>query len=349
MTRRLRWLTVLPVLFALACVAYVAGGSDAILFPHGVHQRAKIDCLVCHEEIYDAKTLQGNFLPKEKKCLECHEEKKQQGQCDFCHKDPRHPGSYRKKEPTLKIGHAGHIELVKEDCSRCHTSLPEPGRPVAAPTMAGCLGCHAHKQEYKNGQCQACHTDLSHYPIKPVSLFSHQGDYVHVHGREARASQTACATCHEQTFCADCHASTVPTRIEIKMPEKTDSDFIHRDDFLGRHSIEASGDPASCQRCHGQSFCQNCHARQNLTTDGVNPHDPHPPGWSVSGSPQFHGTEARHDINRCASCHDQGPRTNCIGCHRVGGVGGNPHPADWLGHHDAQEIHKNSMCVYCHN
>jgi hypothetical protein len=57
---------------------------------------------------------------------------------------------------------------------------------------------------------------------------------------------------------------------------------------------------------------------------------------------------ARRDISSCAACHDQGPSSNCITCHRVGGTGGNPHPIGWMQHHDQQEIHRNTMCLYCH-
>jgi hypothetical protein len=75
---------------------------------------------------------------------------------------------------------------------------------------------------------------------------------------------------------------------------------------------------------------------------------PHPPGFSFPGSPDFHGPAARRDIASCASCHDQGAASNCVSCHRVGGIGGNPHPASWLARHDAREIAGNGMCLACH-
>ena len=53
--------------------------NDQIRFSHATHARAKVACLACHEEIYDAKTMEGRFLPPEAKCLECHKEKKAQG------------------------------------------------------------------------------------------------------------------------------------------------------------------------------------------------------------------------------------------------------------------------------
>lgn len=114
------------------------------------------------------------------------------------------------------------------------------------------------------------------------------------------------------------------------------------------HAIEAKANPVLCRRCHGTSFCENCHSLQNLTSNSLDPRNPHPPGWTIPGSPQFHGVAAQRDITSCASCHDQGPSTNCIKCHRVGGVGGNPHPLGWLSHHGYQEMRSNPICLYCH-
>jgi hypothetical protein len=57
-----------------------------------------------------------------------------------------------------------------------------------------------------------------------------------------------------------------------------------------------------------------------------------------------HGRAARRDILTCAACHDQGPASNCIHCHAVGGPGGNPHPDGWSSGRDVQD----GMCAFCH-
>jgi hypothetical protein len=184
-----------------------------------------------------------------------------------------------------------------------------------------------------------------------VGDFSHQGNFVRGHAAPARASAETCAQCHDQTYCADCHAKTVSVPVEVKFPERVNAQFIHRNDFLGRHSLEAAADPMSCQRCHGQTFCQSCHQEEGLVpaaTGVAGQHDPHPAGWGFPGSRDFHGDAARRDITSCQVCHDQGPRSNCVTCHRVGGVGGNPHPPSWTQRHGADEIRKNAMCGYCH-
>jgi hypothetical protein len=328
---------------------FVRAPTDGVGFSHQRHAQAKVECIACHEKLYDATALgDPGVFPKEAVCLQCHKEKKETGNCGFCHADPGHPTGYAIADGHLKLNHAAHIDRVKEDCSVCHASLSEPGHPKVAPTMNSCFTCHEHKTEYAEARCDGCHKDLSRYPLQPVaSLFSHQANFVQQHANAARSGDASCALCHEQSFCTDCHAQTVPTPIEIRYPERVASNFIHRNDYLSRHSIEAAADPAMCQRCHANSFCQSCHIAQNLTPNAANPRSPHPPGFSFPG-PNSHALPARRDIVSCAACHDQGPASICISCHKVGGVGGDPHPMGWSNAHPQSEIHRNSMCLYCH-
>jgi hypothetical protein len=334
------------------CAAWWAGSTvglfsgDLIKVPHARHKAGSVDCLACHEEIYDAKELGKSYRPPEAKCMECHADEKAKGNCGMCHTDVKHARPYPERAVTMNLDHAAHINRVKEDCTVCHRQLPDPVRsPSMRPTMAACLTCH--QKQYDDGKCDQCHRDLSHYTLKPVSSFRHVPDFIRSHGRDARSSIDTCANCHEQTFCTDCHASTVATRIEIKQTERVERDFIHRNDYQSRHSIEARGDSAACRRCHGTSFCESCHALNNLTPTAVNPRNPHPPGWSFPG-PNSHAQPARRDIASCAACHDDGPRSICINCHKVGGIGGNPHPPGWTEHHPRSEINSNGMCLYCH-
>lgn len=344
---------VLACVLACSCATLWLGaplrsGGDQIRVPHARHEKAQVSCLTCHEPIYDAQKLGERASAGEKTCLTCHQDRKDD--CAMCHTNvrARRPGQGR-ETPPLNLDHAQHIERTQEDCRVCHKALPEPVRTAAlTPPMRACLSCHEHRDEFEAGRCGRCHKDLSAYPLKPVSSYSHAGDFVRSHGGPARGAPETCATCHERTFCTDCHAQTVGLRIELKQPERVDRDFIHRNDFLSRHAIEAAGDPALCRRCHGTSFCENCHRAQNLTPTGTNPRNPHPPGWAFPGSPSFHGTEARRDIVACASCHDQGAASICVKCHKVGGIGGNPHPPGFSDRHGRDEIGQNGMCAACH-
>lgn len=327
--------------------SYFAG--DLIKVPHEFHKSQLVDCSYCHDAIWKSTSLEGTVRPPEATCLDCHADEKEKGNCGKCHTDVKQAGPYPQRERTLKIDHKAHLVRVKDDCSQCHAVLPSPVRTAQyTPPMKSCLNCHEHERQFDEGRCEVCHTDLKRYPLKPVSLYSHQGNWVKIHGASARSSVEACGKCHEQTFCSDCHAATVSTRIEIKYSEKVDSDFIHRDDWVSRHSLEARADQSLCRRCHGSSFCVDCHTAQNLSVTAANPRNPHPPGWAFPGSPDNHAPAARSDIASCAACHDQGPQSNCIKCHKVGGVGGNPHPSGWTNRHPHEQIRTNGMCTYCH-
>lgn len=340
--------------FGTACAGWWWGGTtlpvarDHIKVPHSRHAAAKVDCITCHEAVFDSKELGDRVIPDEKTCMQCHKQK--QKDCAMCHTSvQRRKASALRPTPAVRMSHAKHIELVKEDCRACHKQLPDPVATVSTkPPMDACLGCHEHRVQYDEGRCGACHKDLQAFGLKPILSFSHAGNFVREHARPARAAPDTCATCHDQTFCTDCHASTVGLRVEIKQPERVERDFIHRNDFRSRHAIEAHADPVSCARCHGTSFCQECHTAQNLSPAGKDPRNPHPIGWVLPGSASFHGTEARRDIASCAACHDQGAASNCVKCHKVGGIGGNPHPAGFTDSHDRGEIGRNGMCAACH-
>ncbi len=336
-------------LLLTACASLVGifvSRQDAIRVPHARHVKAEVACTSCHETIFDSTTLDTHDFPKEKMCLKCHGDEKKNGNCAFCHTNPDKPATVATRVRELKMNHAEHIERTKEDCGVCHTKLPEPVRTEGmAPTMAGCLTCHEHAQEYAAGKCEGCHKDLTKYPLKPIADFSHRGDFLRDHRLEARSAGATCANCHEQTFCSGCHAKTEAVRVDVVLAERVDRSFIHRNDFLSRHPIEARADEASCLRCHGIDSCSSCHAKNSLNPGSSSTLDPHPPGF---GDGLAHGPAARRDIVSCAACHDQGAASNCVSCHRVGGLGGNPHPPSWMVRHRKEEIGRNAMCQTCH-
>ncbi len=327
------------------------------VFPHSKHE--SMDCIDCHGEVAKSTALGQAKLPGRAKCEECHDAKADDapGRALRLYKDPV-PADYQ-----ISFDHAGHLSrmAVKDakGCATCHAVLPEPGLARSySPSMQTCTACHHHNEQVAQAKCQPCHVSLRRYPLKPIQAlagFSHEGDFIRKHGTLAKNSAETCSQCHDQTYCAVCHANaTVPMRAEIRFPEKVQSDFIHRGDYVSRHQIEAASDPASCRKCHGSFFCDSCHKEQNISPRSTNPRDPHPPGWATPGSGAFHGTAARQNIVACAGCHDQsGPSNICVACHASRGpglanVGGNPHPPDFRSKHKRDEIGKNSMCRACH-
>jgi c(7)-type cytochrome triheme protein len=328
--------------------------TDTIIFSHDFHvKQLEFDCDTCHKGVTESTDLAArSFLPKEATCLDCHGDKKTsatEGECGFCHVDAKNPGTYAARELASRFPHVRHAPPAAE-CARCHVALSElPAKPgKTAADHDSCFSCHQHEKDYVAGTCDSCHDDLTRFATAPVASFSHAGDFLRTHGEQARTSAATCANCHDQTMCAECHSKTVSERVEVKFPEDVVSRFIHRGDFVSRHHIEARADSQACGRCHGQSFCDSCHTANNLTARAPDPRSPHPGGWSLPGAADFHGDAARRDIASCASCHDQGAASNCVDCHKVGGIGGNPHPASWLSRHETSEIASNGMCLACH-
>jgi Cytochrome c7 and related cytochrome c len=311
-------------------------------FPHEKH--GGFECTDCHTSTIKSTALGDAKLPGTAKCEECHERKTAADKARYT--PPTRPA----RQYELRFDHAAHLKRVpKADCGACHKELPGPGEPwKATPPMATCTACHNHAVDFAEARCTPCHVSLKRFPLLPVTELAHQGNWLKEHGKLASGSAESCAACHEQTHCAQCHTpATGPMRPEIRFPEKVESDFIHRADFLSRHQIEAQANPASCRKCHGSYFCDSCHTEQGLTSrapvvDLRNPHAE--PDWLTKGSGNFHGDAARANIVSCAGCHDQGATANCVLCHRSGGAAGvNIHPPGFK-----RTDKTKPMCRACH-
>jgi hypothetical protein len=346
------WPLLLAAVLAAACttwVARLASHRDEIRIPHGRHLELGMGCPVCHEGQEQSTALGQVPLPSEARCMLCHGGQKAEGNCGFCHTAPDAPRTYARREPRLRLDHVAHLERVDQDCTACHTKAKKAGAfERVTPPMSACMECHEHRRQYAEARCEVCHVDMQRYALRPVTAFSHEGNFLKDHERAARASAASCAQCHEQSFCAECHASTLAVRPEVKLVERVDRRFIHVGDFLGRHAMESRADSTTCRKCHGGSFCDSCHRVQGLSAASQRTMKPHPEGFMTPGSPHFHGQAARRDIASCAACHDQGAQSNCVQCHHVGGIGGNPHPPGWSLRHGREEINRNGMCLACH-
>jgi hypothetical protein len=345
-------LMLLGVTGLLACATMAAkvatvADEEVIRFPHQRHLDNDVECKVCHKAIAKSEGLtQERELPKEATCLKCHSDWKEENKCATCH-EAQPPRTYPTRVRTVNFNHKFHLKQVDNACERCHKELPQPGSLQRfTPKMSVCLECH--QSDYNEGGCMPCHTDFRRVPLKPIAYFSHEGEFLKRHASAARVEPNTCVRCHEQSFCSDCHARTVSTAVEFKLPERLDRQLLHRNDFAGRHMIEARQDPALCRRCHGESFCRDCHTRSGVSALSANSHNPHPAGWTTPGTAHFHGPEARRDIASCQVCHERGAQTNCVGCHRVGAVGGNPHPPAFLNSHGKDDVKNNKMCQICH-
>lgn len=356
---------------AMACIALVLTAChapspprDRIIFEHAPHLAEGISCARCHGAAAPEEELEGEdddpaaadneahpsatgrpLLPAEADCKSCHDDP-ETDRCDRCHTQPRHPATYAESDDDIRFDHAEHTRSDQGMCVRCHgggtqtLAAFEPRRPRMSTCTSSC-----HADDMRELACARCHSDLHRFRIDDVSLVSHGPGFLRRHGEQARTDSALCTQCHEPTFCEDCHMSAQGAPLEMFEPTAVYRDFVHRGDFLARHSVEVGLERGTCVRCHGVSFCDGCHQASGVG-GSVAANSPHPPGWLDPLSPFGHARAARRDMLSCVSCHEQDAEQTCVPCHRVGGVAGNPHPPGFGG--GGMDPLRHSVCRACH-
>jgi hypothetical protein len=251
------------------------------------------------------------------------------------------------RRTDIVFSHSRHLDRpsIRGQCVKCHSGVVDDGaRGEMFPAMSDCLDCHDDGLQAQ--KCSSCHQRAEMRALVPESFLRHDLSFFRDHGLAAARHQDVCNECHTQSDCARCHDQSQPMGLAEVFPDRVGRNLIHRADFVVRHTIEARSQQGQCARCHQPSFCDSCHLERGVSGNRVDALNPHPIGWVGPNydGPTFHGREAKRDILACAACHDAGPATNCIRCHKVGGFGGNPHPSGWrsLRSPDAP------MCRYCH-
>jgi hypothetical protein len=316
-------------------------------FPHRAHlvglecgqpgQPACLKCNECHTPRQDGRTQK---LPETALCEKCHRDDAKRVSAVLTAPSERPFG-------TITFDHDQHLDMpgVKGQCVPCHAGVIET-EEQRIPPMKTCFTCHEHEKQWNEGVCKPCHAAADLGRILPQTFMRHEGNFMRHHGTLAIQQGQLCEACHSQADCNECHDMAQVMGIERRRPEQIDREFVHRADFVVRHAMEAASQPSRCLRCHEPATCDACHLERGVSGADVSGRNPHPPGWvsNTLGGENLHGRDARRDIVLCASCHDQGPATNCIRCHRVGGYGGNPHPGGWRSSRSPSD----TMCRYCH-
>jgi hypothetical protein len=331
---------------AVSCVAKHIP-ADTIKFSHYIHEKQKVDCRNCHENVLsDAEKRQSAF-PDMEICSDCHDIEDETN-CGSCHSNTNNPDTYAKLRDThLLFSHQLHQKRTS-NCAECHASINTKqlltSNERKLPGHTECSTCHTN--QLKEGRCNMCHDRLDLFSRKPETIFSHDIDFIAKHGNQASANTELCAQCHDQSYCADCHNKNAQVRPSLKYPERVDRSFVHSGDWISRHSIESRVNDSSCTKCHGISYCNSCH-EQNGKGALLGTSSPHPSAsiWMSTG-PSSHGYSARRNIMSCASCHEQGANSNCVKCHGTGGV--NPHPSGWKTPVPMTKRSSHTMCSVCH-
>ncbi len=324
---------------------------DAIVFSHHVHSEQDLSCADCHGAITEDADKVVRAIPAKPQCADCHDVEAKES-CATCHRNPGEPGPWQSAEDKhLVFSHQSHQEYGAEcqDCHRGAAHWPDrSGKRRQALEHSDCASCH--KPELDAGRCKMCHARLDLHARAPQKIYSHEPGFFERHGTRAQGGEDLCATCHDQSFCADCHSRNASVRPSLKYPERIDSEFVHRGDWISRHAIEARVGDTGCMKCHGNSYCSSCHERSGVG-GALGKRYPHrgESNWMSGRGPGSHGRAARRRISECAVCHDQGPASNCLECHSARGVHSfNPHPPGWKSPVPTNERSVHKMCRICH-
>jgi hypothetical protein len=301
-------------------------------FEHKAHVNKGINCTRCHVGIGAAGEEGPLHLPSAQDCRSCHpspEHGDYDGQaCGNCHGLASTRAGAVQARIDLRFEHKKHIARLNGDCVRCHLDVAD-GADVLRPRMANCGSCHNHQEQLVKRNCDACHQDLRNEGTQPDDHLIHAANFLREHGTRAGSERQLCASCHADRFCSSCHGPTAPA-----LPERLNFDDpmragVHRAGFKSRHPEEARNDPGLCTTCHTPVGCKDCHDREKKSAlHGAQ--RPHPNGWlGLPGQRNDHGRAAWRDPELCASCHGGAGEALCVGCHKVGAPGGNPHAAGW--------------------
>ncbi len=315
-------------------------------FPHRVHlESTGLNCHNCHSSIPTSTTTGRPDFPGYAACSSCHRSEVGQGRRYGYDAQATFSGNPDRRH--VIFSHQRHMRPAKGQCVQCHKDV-ESNVPTQAilPAMAACLGA-CHQKQYDDRNCTLCHQQSDLVTLRPVTDIPHGLDYVPRHATDALRAGQLCRSCHTDNQCTACHSTSTGLRAEVQRLDDTRSSFRHGGDYITRHAIEARTEPTACVRCHQPSSCDSCHVRNGVSGNARGGLSPHPAGWTGrdSSDPTSHGRAARRQVVECASCHEQGPATNCIRCHKVGAFGGNPHPAGWS---RMQSASSGETCRYCH-
>jgi hypothetical protein len=315
------------------------------VFPHRAHVLKGVACVQCHTTTAKSDATGPAVLPAASSCLPCHAKPHDNNPCGDCHGRHEDRLAVAAAKQHLRFSHADHKATTAGNCIRCHEAVGSSDGPLR-PSMATCLSCHEHRVAWDSRACTPCHVNMEAEGTRPASHVVHGEDFMTRHGMAATSSRDLCSSCHAESECAGCHGANVPALPSTLHFEDVSRPDMHAAGFMARHSIEAKLDPALCTTCHrDQSYCRDCHERRGLLSVSPEHGSPHPAGWvGTGGGGSPHGSAARMNPVSCASCHGGAGESLCVGCHRVGGAGGNPHPP---GFHSSKPMH-DLPCRMCH-
>jgi len=326
-------------------------------FPHAKHADVFPVCTGCHQGIPTGDSTA--YYPTPQLCAQCHD-----GEVE----DRVSWNGPAERSFNLKFTHPDHEQEMADEneeplqCSSCHSpDTDEHWMDVTGPRPDKCFSCHAHQSatHYESSEsypeCTTCHVPLARSGFRLARIESlpepdshDESDFVgRIHGTEAVADVSRCATCHVQNRCASCHVDAGRTEVaavpaappdmelpeyeaEYPLPESHQSSR-----WLQQHQHEASTD--ECATCHTRNDCATCHRsplpevaaslprRRDVEAPGADLRRHPPTSHTIPGWVTSHGTLGTMSGSQCATCHTE---SFCASCHAASSASRKIQPSD---------------------
>lgn len=299
-----------------------------LVFSHAAHlgRDPVLTCAGCHAAATTSRSVLDVLLPGEAACRACH--------------------PIDRAEPAREVAGAPPAR-----CEACHVGWTEGAPPARMHVPAAELKFDHAAHAAAGVGCESCHAGVggdgeaegawAHLPTMASCLACHDG----------AAADDACATCHLSAL------GVLRTELAsgVLAPRGATFGDAHDLAFAIDHARAARRGDATCDACHRESFCVECHAGT------VKPVEFHPGDYVLT-----HAVDARRGRPDCSTCHRQ--QTFCVACHERSGVGmraerafdgdgeaGRFHPAGWASsavgganEHARQARASLDTCASCH-
>ncbi len=269
--------------------------------------------------------------------------------------------AYAHSQNMLIFSHKKHFTRKHnvpdiDNCFPCHTNMEESKKATDRnlPDMNSCIEICHNGQEASN-ECNTCHLDVDNIEIIPnpereikfnhkrhsfskseegeekfTCTFCHKGlEKVDYATKSNLPIMVTCDKCHNgikaSADCNYCHTK------QVKPKE-------HNEQWEHKHALEARVNLSSCESCHQQDICLDCHYQKNIEPIS---HD--------NNYYYTHATDAKLHTTECYLCHLQ--EDYCQRCHIEEMTMPLNHSISEWRHkdhkYDAEDDIRN--CTICHN
>lgn len=261
-------------------------------------------------------------------CATCHA----RPSCLRCHVDASSIGAGAALQPDPRVAEAirGLSPRYPTPDDHLVASFMTGHGAAAQRNTARCATCHARPS------CTACHTGSAAArtieALPRASRGGAPGVRLVLERRATAGGRVRAASIREAARSTGSSADTSARTVRA-----------HARDFVTTHGPNAASAQLSCQGCHAQRFCSECHAGETRRA------------FHALNFVSRHATESYAAERECSSCHNT--EVFCRDCHRASGIGSARtnraqtfHTAQpqWLLQHGRAARQNLSSCTTCH-